>query len=59
MLIYVLRLRIQYRPTDEFGVIGVFSSWDKATTFANNKYKVGEDGLVVWCIDTFQLDNSL
>lgn len=54
--VHVLRLRIEHRPAGESGIIGVFSTWDKASDFGKDNYRPLADGLVVWCIESFELD---
>lgn len=56
MNVYVLRLTVQYRQKEESGIIGTFSTWDLAMAYGHKHYRDLADGLVVWCIETFEMD---
>lgn len=57
MPVYILRIRLECR-SDEYdsGILGVFSTYGKAQRYAESQYSPMEDGLVVWTIDSFEVD---
>ena len=57
MDVYILRLRQECCTNkDDYAIIGVYSTWDKAADEGRRLYQSLSTGLVIWCIDTMTVD---